>query len=36
MPKKDKKPVGRPPKVIPPIPDTFKNVVKAVVRSTPP
>ena len=28
----EKKPVGRPPKMIPPIPDTFENVVKAVVR----
>ena len=33
---KQKKPRGRPPKVIPPIPDTFENVVKAVVRSAPP
>ena len=31
----EKKPVGRPPKVVPPIPDTFENVVKAVVRSLP-
>ena len=36
MPKKGKKPQGRPPNVIPPIPDTFENVVKAVVRSAPP
>ena len=31
----DKKPVGRPPKVIPGIPDTFENIVKAVVRTQP-
>ncbi len=31
----DKNPTGRPPKVIPGIPDTFENVVKAVVRTTP-
>ena len=31
----EKKPVGRPPKVVPPIPDTFENVVKAVVRPLP-
>ena len=31
----EKKPVGRPPKVVPPIPDTFENVVEAVVRPLP-
>ena len=30
-----KKPVGRPPRMIPGIPDSFKNVVKAVVRTQP-
>ncbi len=30
-----KKP-GRPPKVVPPIPDTFENVIKALVRPVKP
>ena len=34
MPRK-KKPIGRPPKIIPPIPDTFENIVKAVVKPRP-
>lgn len=32
---KEKKPVGRPPRVVPPIADTFENVVKAVVQPLP-
>lgn len=32
----EKKPVGRPPAVIPPIPYTVENVVKAVMRPRPP
>ena len=31
MPSKKKRP-GRPPKMIEPIPDTFENVIKALVR----
>ena len=34
MPRK-KKPIGRPPKLIPPIPDTFENILKAVVKPRP-
>ena len=30
-----KKPLGRPPKIIQPIPDTFENVLKAVVKTRP-
>lgn len=30
----EKKPRGRPPKVVSGIPDTFENVVKALVRPT--
>ena len=26
------RPVGRPPEIIPPIPDTFENVIKALVK----
>jgi hypothetical protein len=37
MSEQDKKPVGRPPKPMPePIPDTFENVIKAIVNGPPP
>ena len=32
----EKKPVGRPLQVVPPVPDTFENVGKAVVKPVPP
>ena len=33
--KKGKQPVGRPPQTVEPIPDTFENVVRALVQSEP-
>ena len=28
----DSKKIGRPPKIVPPIPDSFENVIKALIQ----